>query len=106
MPAGLKTEQGPLSEPLRGKPARNMEPEVGQEDRPFCELDEAEPEWLPAPDDFLGRELVAHPSDRMEVPGFPGVRFEILPEPNNEIIHRTGGWEHVIAPHFLEDLLA
>jgi len=35
MPGRPITEQGPLSEPLRGKPARNMEPEVGQEDRPF-----------------------------------------------------------------------
>ena len=44
---GPITEQGPLAEPLRGKPARNMEPEVGLEDRPFCLQDDTPPQGLP-----------------------------------------------------------
>ena len=131
---GPTTEQGPLAEPLRGKPARNMEPEVGLEDWPFCLQDEPLAQGLPlghfeephsgvigALHRPFGRvtsirgssrqplllsagKLVPYPTDRVKMPGFPRIWFEILPESDDEVIHRAGRGKHVVPPYFLENL--
>ncbi len=95
-----------LKGPLRGKPARNdwNQPKVRKNDLGW-EEDGAPPKGLPMRLEKSGDELVAHPSHRVEVPGNPGVRFEVFPEGHNEIVYCPGGREYVIAPNFPQDLL-
>lgn len=102
-----ETEQGPLEGPLRGKPARNdwNQPKARKKDL-GCSKDGRPRHGLPAAVKNLWSELVPDPPNGVEVPGIPGVSFKQFSERNDEIIHRPGRREHVIAPDFLQNLLA
>src|SRR5262245_9423863 len=54
----------------------------------------------------LARELVAEPVHREDELRVPGIRFDLLTQPGDVHVHRSGGRNGVVAPDLVQQLLS